>query len=123
MSSEIPRYVYKAFTAEQWQNRQETTELPGAPIDIRDGYIHLSTAVQLARTLELYFAGQKNVQILALATEKIAPNLRWEPSRGGEMFPHLYAPMKKSDIEWQTTLDVPAKGKCRLPDEIVRDEA
>jgi len=119
MKSPAPEFVYKIFTNKQWEEAKRFGRMPVAPIDEADGYIHLSTAAQLAKTLELYFAGQNDVEILAISNQKVSTNLRWEPSRGGELFPHLYAALKMSDIEWQTNLSVAKDGKCQLPDKIV----
>ncbi len=119
MDSTAPKLVYKIFTNKQWQEAKTSDLLPFAPIDQQDGFIHLSTAEQLAKTLELYFPGQSDLKILAISSQKISKKLRWEPSRDGKLFPHLYGSLKKSDIEWQTTLSVSKDGKCRLPDIII----
>jgi len=118
MKPSAPEFIYKIFTAKQWQGAENSTHFPIAPIDESDGFIHLSTALQLAKTLELYFFGQSNVEILAISTKKIAKNLRWEESRGGDLFPHHYGPLQKTSIEWQLTFDVPNSGIVELPAKI-----
>ena len=119
MKSGTPKLIYKIFTARQWQSAENSLYFPIAPIDENDGFIHLSTALQLAKTLELYFAGQKNVEILAIASKNIAKNLRWEESRGGDLFPHHYGKLQKSTIEWHLTFDVPDSGSFELPAKII----
>ncbi len=119
MNSPDPKLIYKILTAKQWQVAMPFEHLPFVPIDEADGFIHLSMAAQLSKTLELYFAGQSDLEILAISSQRVSTNLRWEPSRGGELFPHLYTSLKKSDIEWQTNVSVSKDGKCQLPDIIV----
>ncbi len=119
MKSPDPKLIYKILTKTQWQTAMPFEHLPSIPIDAADGFVHLSTAAQLTKTLEIYFAGQSDLKILAISSQRVSTNLRWEPSRGGELFPHLYTSLKMSDIEWQTVLSVSKDGKCQLPDEIV----
>jgi uncharacterized protein (DUF952 family) len=90
----------------------------GMPIDHADGYIHLSTAMQLADTLSLHFRGQRDLLILAVRTADIAPALRWEPSRGGQLFPHLYGPLPLSAVVWQEQVSVGPNGEVELPPRI-----
>ncbi len=76
-------------------------ETPGAPIDVADGYVHFSTADQVAETATRHFKGERDLVILALDADALAPALRWEPSRGGALFPHLYAPLRLADVLWR----------------------
>lgn len=85
--------IYKIATAEQWQLAKTTGVFEGAPIDLADGYIHFSTAEQVASTLDKYFAGQRGLLLVAVTAEQFGADLRWEPARGGQLFPHLYAPL------------------------------
>lgn len=85
--------IYKIATAEQWRLAEATGVFEGAPIDLVDGYIHFSTAEQVASTLEKYFAGQQGLLLVAVTAERFGAELRWEPARGGQLFPHLYAPL------------------------------
>lgn len=82
--------IYKILTSEQWQQFQTDGEFAGAPIDLTDGYIHFSTRTQLIETANKHFAGQSALQLLALDDQKLGDGLRYEPSRGGDLFPHLY---------------------------------
>jgi uncharacterized protein (DUF952 family) len=82
MSGPDPRAVYKICTAHEWRD--------GSAVDQRDGFIHLSTGAQLAETLRRHFAGQRDLVLVELDPAALGGELRWEPSRGGDLFPHLY---------------------------------
>ena len=90
--------IYKIFTAEQWDALDHNGETLGAPIDLADGYIHFSTAEQAEETVAKHFAGQTGLVLAAVEADALGDALRWEPSRGGALFPHLYAPLKRDDI-------------------------
>ena len=79
--------VFKILTRSQWESRAHT--VPWAPVDHADGFLHLSTAAQLEQTLAVHFGGQTDLVIAELDPSRI-PDLRWEPSRGGALFPHAY---------------------------------
>ena len=98
--------VYKVLTQAEWERAQQRACDPGAPIDVRDGYIHLSTKAQLSETLRLHFKGQEPLTLLAFEADEL-PELRWEPSRGGDLFPHLYAPLEvhKATQRWTLMCD------------------
>lgn len=96
--------VYKILRAPEWAELRHYGVSAGAPIDLKDGYVHLSTAEQVRETCKLHFEGAKDLMLLALEAEKLAPLLRWEPSRGGELFPHLYRSVRMSDIAWHHVL-------------------
>ena len=72
----------------------------GAPVDVVDGYVHFSTAEQLAVTLSKHFAGETDLQLLAVDADAAGDALRWEPSRGGALFAHLYRDLEMSDVLW-----------------------
>ena len=92
--------IFKIFRTEEWQAFHEAGETLGAPIDLTDGYIHTSTADQLLKTAEKHFAGVTGLMVLALEADTLGDDLKWEPSRGGALFPHLYRPMRLSDVLW-----------------------
>jgi uncharacterized protein (DUF952 family) len=83
--------IYKIATVEQWRAAEATGVFEGAPVDRRDGYIHFSTAAQVAETLARHFAGQRELLLIAVDDGSLGAALRWEVSRGGQPFPHLYA--------------------------------
>ena len=88
--------IFKIATRAQWQEAEATGTFAGAPVDVRDGYIHFSTAEQLDETLAKHFAGQRDLLLIAVEADTLGDALRWEVSRGGQRFPHLYAPLPVS---------------------------
>lgn len=101
--------VYKIFRAAEFQTFQRQGRSAGAPVDLQDGYIHLSTAAQLPGTLARHFAEQEGLHLLALDAETLA-ELRWEPSRGGDLFPHLYRELRAGDVLWSRPLPLGPDG-------------
>ena len=92
--------VYKIASLSEWEAAERAGVFEGAAIDKRDGYIHLSSAAQVERTAALYFADRDDLVLAALAAEAFGEALRWEPSRGGDLFPHLYAPLPLARVAW-----------------------
>ena len=86
-----PATAFKVLTAQQWADFERERVFRGAPVDIADGYIHLSTAEQLEDTLAKHFAGQTELMIAEVDLICLGDAIRWEEARGGELFPHLYA--------------------------------
>lgn len=84
--------IYKICPAALWRKAEVTGVFEGAPVDIADGFIHFSSAQQVAETAAKHFAGQDNLLLIAIDADKLE-GLRWEPSRGGALFPHLYGPL------------------------------
>lgn len=93
-----PATAWKILTAEQWAAFEAEGEFRGAPVDLADGYIHLSTAEQLDETLARHFAGQSGLVLAEIALAPLAEAVRWEVSRGGALFPHVYAPLPISAV-------------------------
>lgn len=110
-----PEYIYKIATREAYATSRDGGVFTGMPIDVADGYIHFSTAAQLAETLALHFRGQRDLVLMAVPTATFATGLAWEPSRGGELFPHLYAPLPMSVLAWAEPIEVAPDGGCALP--------
>ena len=86
-----PVTAFKVLTAQQWADFERERVFRGAPVDIADGYIHLSTAEQLEATIAKYFAGQSGLMIAEVDLIQLGDTVRWEPARGGDLFPHIYA--------------------------------
>lgn len=86
-----PSTAFKVLTAQQWADFERERVFRGAPVDIADGYIHLSTAQQLEATIAKYFAGQSGLMIAEVDLVQLGDSVRWEPARGGDLFPHIYA--------------------------------
>jgi uncharacterized protein (DUF952 family) len=111
--------LYKIMSAALWERAEAESRVPWAEIDRTDGFIHLSSAEQVRETARLHFAGQSDLVLLSLdPSEFAAASLRWEPSRGGALFPHIYAdiplaavvavaPLTESDAGFEFPLDVP----------------
>ena len=96
--------IYKIFRAPEWEAMQAQGQTAGAPIDLTDGYVHLSTAAQVEDTAARHFAGEHGLVLLAVDDAIMAPDIRWEPSRGGQLFPHLYRDLRMEDVLWSAPL-------------------
>jgi len=107
--------IYKIFRSDEWRVLQEAGSTTGAPIDVADGFVHFSTATQAAETAALHFAGQQGLFLLALETDTLGDDLKWDPSRGGALFPHLYRELRLSDVLWSEHLPL-VDGKHQFPD-------
>jgi uncharacterized protein (DUF952 family) len=102
--------VYKILRRPEWDQLRRDGRTLGAPIDIQDGYVHMSTAAQVTETAARHFGGESDLVLLALDPDKLGDALRWEPSRGGALFPHLYRPLKLEDVLWDKSLPLGAAG-------------
>jgi uncharacterized protein (DUF952 family) len=96
--------IYKILHPSEWDALREQGETSGASIDVSDGFIHFSTAGQVQETAAKHFAGAAGLWLLAMETEPMGDALRWEVSRGGAEFPHLYAPLRLADVLWAKPL-------------------
>ncbi len=90
--------IYKIFRAAEHAEFVAKGETLGAPIDVADGYVHFSTADQAAETAARHFAGEQDLKLLVLEADDLGDALRWEPSRGGQLFPHLYRVLRSGDV-------------------------
>ncbi|MBK5932698.1 uncharacterized protein (DUF952 family) [Rhodovulum imhoffii] len=102
--------IYKIFRRSEWDAFHESGETAGAPVDLEDGYIHLSTAGQAPETAARHFAAESDLVLIAVEAEALGPALKWEPSRGGRLFPHLYRPLALADVVWDKSLPLGASG-------------
>ena len=98
--------VYKILTAADFATAKRGGRFAGSSDDLRDGFIHLSAAHQLEGTLAKHFAGQSDLFLLAIDMDRLAAGLKWEVSRGGERFPHLYAPIELAAVLWAEPLSL-----------------
>ena len=101
--------IYKIFRADEYLAFTRQGHSLGAPIDLADGYIHLSTGAQVAETLGKHFAGESDLHLLAVDSDGLT-GLQWEPSRGGQLFPHLYRDLRTTDILWSRPLPLGPDG-------------
>ena len=92
--------VYKIVPASLWREAGTTGTFVGAPVDLADGFIHFSAAEQVAETARRHFAGQGDLLIVAVEAAALGDALRWEPSRGGDLFPHLYGVLPLASVAW-----------------------
>ena len=113
-----PATIYKIADAGEFADARDEGIYAGAPIDLQDGFIHFSTAGQLAETLRLHFRGRRGLVLAAVDTAGLGDQLRWEPSRGGALFPHLYGALEMASVLWTEGIDVDEDGNCRLPDRL-----
>ena len=96
--------VYKIFRADEYADFAARGESEGAPIDIQDGYVHMSTAEQVVETAAKHFAGEDGLKVLAFDSDELGDDVKWEPSRGGALFPHLYRLLRTEDVVWTREL-------------------
>ena len=109
--------IYKIFLPEQWKDFTNYERTKGAPVDISDGYIHFSTATQVKETITKHFSGYKDVVLAACKADTFSTDLKWELSRGGQDFPHLYRELLMTDIEWHSHIKQ-KNGEYPLPENI-----
>ena len=102
--------IYKIFRRAEWTTFRDAGQTAGAPIDLIDGYIHFSTAAQVAETAAKHFTTESDLVLLALDSTRLGPDLKWQPSRGGALFPHLYRNLTRADILWDKSLPLGATG-------------
>ncbi len=91
-------HIYKICPEALWRAAQDAGAFHGSEHDLRDGFIHFSTAEQLSETAQKYFAGQSGLVLLTVDATVLGDALKYEPSRGGALFPHLYAPLALSAV-------------------------
>lgn len=113
--SDTPTTAYKVLTAEQMTALEQDGRFAGAPIDLQDGYIHLSTAEQLTETVDKHFAGQTDLHVAAVDLGSFGESLRWEKSRGGQLFPHLYGPLLLETVVAYGPMERDDDGRVKLP--------
>ncbi|GAB4387482.1 DUF952 domain-containing protein [Albidovulum sp.] len=102
--------IYKIFRRTEWDAFRQAGRTLGAPVDLADGFIHFSTAEQVAETAARHFASESDLVLVAVQAEAVADDLRWEPARGGALFPHLYRPLRLSDVVWDKSLPLGVSG-------------
>ncbi len=100
MVSDTSQTIYKICRHQEWSAAERDRVFRGSPDDVRDGFIHFSTAEQALGTFEKYFAGETGLVLGAVDTRALGPALKWEPSRGGALFPHLYGELALDAVLW-----------------------
>lgn len=118
VAGQSPATVYKIVDAASWISARASGRYLGSRDDDRDGFIHLSTRAQLRGTLDKHFAGQADLVLVALDARRLGKALRYEASRGGDLFPHLYAPLDLSTVLGEWPLPLGADGRHVIAEEI-----
>jgi uncharacterized protein (DUF952 family) len=107
--------IYKICPETLWREAEAAGRFDGAPVDHADGFIHFSTGAQAIETAARHFAGQDKLLLIAVDAAAVGPALKYEPSRGGALFPHLYAQLPLSAIIWVKPLPLGADGRHVFP--------
>ena len=108
--------VFKIVATDAWRAAQAEGVFAGAAVDRDDGYIHFSTAAQVAETAAKWFAGRDDLTLVAVDSDALGATLRWEVSRGGALFPHLYGPLPMRAVVWSRPLPLASDGRHALGD-------
>ena len=111
----VSSLVYKIIAAAEWRAAEHDGIFHGAPVDISDGYIHLSTAAQVRETAARHFSGQADLLLVAYDGTALGPALKWEMSRGGALFPHLYGALDPGAARSVRPLPLGRDGKHVFP--------
>jgi uncharacterized protein (DUF952 family) len=109
--------VYKICTAAEWRDAERDGRYRGSAVDRRDGFIHFSTAAQAAETAARHFAGQRDLVLVSVDADALGDRLKWEPSRGGALFPHLYGDLPLAAVCGVAALLLSASGRHIFPAE------
>ena len=107
--------IYKIVPDALWREAERDGVFRGAPVDLADGYIHFSTAAQVEETAAKHFAGRSGLLLVRVDSKRLGDALKWEPSRGGALFPHLYAELSLANIAETTPLPLGSDGRHRFP--------
>ena len=102
--------IFKIFRRTEWNAFRDAGVTAGAPVDLADGFIHFSTAAQVAETAARHFATESDLVLVAVRPEPLGAALKWEPSSGGALFPHLYRPLRLHEVVWDKSLPLGATG-------------
>ncbi len=119
MTTAADTIAYKIVTAADWQSATRGGNFTGSTDDRRDGFIHLSTASQVRETAARHFSAQSGLIVAAIDLAVVADILKWEASRGGALFPHLYGPLPMTAVLWSKPLPVGQNGHHIVPAEVV----
>lgn len=107
--------IYKIASADLWREAERLGVFEGAPIDLQDGFIHFSTAEQVRETAAKHFAGQTDLLLIGVDAEALGAALKWEPSRGGDLFPHLYRTLGIDETSSIRPLPIGPDGAHQFP--------
>jgi uncharacterized protein (DUF952 family) len=102
--------LYKIVPKSLWRDAEAKGVFAGAPVDHADGFFHFSSADQAAETAARHFVGQTDLLVVGVNPNRLGAALKWEPSRGGALFPHLYATLPMKDVLWVKPLPLQSDG-------------
>ena len=111
--------IYKILPSCLWADAIVAGSFLGSPLDLADGFIHFSTAQQVRETAAKHFAGVPDLLLVAVGLDELGADVKWEPSRGGELFPHLYAPLPVEHALWVKPLPMGPDGRHVFPEGLV----
>lgn len=112
----MSKRIYKVLPRTEWSLALADGVFRGSQVDLDDGYIHFSTSEQLAETLAKHFSGQPDLVLLTVGASALGDQLKWEPSRGGQLFPHLYGTLDCNSVASDEVLELDAAGMHVLPE-------
>ena len=112
----LPRTIYKICEEQLWREAERAGTFCGAPVDARDGFIHFSTAAQVRETAARHFEGADGLLLVAVSADALAGALKWEVSRGGDLFPHLYGVLPLAAVLWARPLPLGADRRHVFPE-------
>lgn len=107
--------IYKICTATEWLKAEQAGAYKGSAVDLKDGFIHFSTAEQAMETAAKWFAGQRDLVLVAVDTNALGDRLKWEPSHGGALFPHLYGELPLAAVRRVDALPLAESGRHVFP--------
>lgn len=110
--------IYKLVPARLWAKAEESGSFAGSPVDLQDGFIHFSTGAQLRETADRHFKGQNDLLLVAVDPRRLGTELRWEPSRGGALFPHLYGDLPLDSVIFASEVPLSSDGSHAFPESI-----
>jgi uncharacterized protein (DUF952 family) len=112
----VPTIIYKICETALWREAERSGVFHGAPVDARDGFIHFSAAGQVRETAARYFAGAVDLMLVAVDADRLGAALKWEASRGGDLFPHLYGVLPLAAVLWARPLPLGTDGRHVFPE-------
>jgi uncharacterized protein (DUF952 family) len=107
--------IYKICTASEWREAEKAGAYRGSRVDLKDGFIHFSAAEQVFETASKWFAGQRDLVLVAVDSDMLGDKLKWEPSRGGALFPHLYGELPLKAVQRVDALPLDEAGRHVFP--------
>lgn len=108
--------IYKLLAGQAWRAALAAGRFDGAGVDLADGFIHFSTSAQIGETARRYFQGQTDLVVLEVEADDLGPGLKWEPSRDGQLFPHLHGPLACALVRKVHAAPLGADGAPAIPD-------